>query len=69
MDRLPTLAETANILGVSTRTARRIVAIVTTQRHGRLSDVFVEEEVRRMEGRNETKDGTGASLEGLRKSL
>ena len=34
-------------------------SIVTTQRYGRLSDQFVEEELRRMEGRNGTKDGTG----------
>ena len=35
-------------------------SIVTTQRYGRLSDAFVEEEVRRLEGRNGTSTGPGS---------
>jgi len=33
-------------------------SVVTTQRYGRLSESFVEQEMRRMEGRDGTKDGT-----------
>ena len=33
-------------------------SVVTTQRYGRLAEAFVEQEMRRMEGRDGTKDGT-----------
>jgi len=33
-------------------------SVVTTQRYGRLAEAFVVEEMRRMEGRDGTKDGT-----------